>query len=259
MKRVKRRIWSGSVLEQEIYTVGDHDTPKSAKPRLRFHDEAERIAHREKQALREFTRWMNANFTERDLYVTLTLDDEHEVHDFAEAKRLRANFARRLQRRYPDAVLCIFCGHGKSTQRIHYHMVVKGMTVDVDEEKRVIREVWGMGKVTRVEHMRKRNILNNGVVVGRDYSGLAAYLWRHWTPEQGGHHCYKTRNGVSCEREDARECNTKYSIAKPPRVPAAPEGMEWVLCDHEKTRYGYQWFKWTLMPVKRGRGERLHI
>lgn len=254
MRRVKRRIWSGNVLEQEIYIASDGGAAIRAKKRLRFRDEAERAAHREKQQLREFTRWMNSNFCERDLYVTLTFDDAHEVHEWDEARRIRANYARRLKRAYPDAVFCIFMGRGRSTSRIHFHAVIGGLGVSAADGERILMGMWGMGAVCRVEQLRARNILYNGVAVGRDYSGLAAYLWRHWTPEQGGHHCYKTRNGRACEREDAAECHTSYSLARLPKVPQAPEGYEWVLADHEQTRYGYQYFKWVLSPVPRAPG-----
>lgn len=283
MKRVKRRIWSGAVLEQEIYTVSERTDvkPIDAKPRLRFRDEAQRMQHRSRQALREFTRWMNANFDDTCLYCTFTFDDEHEVEDFDEARRVRAAFKRRLCRLWPDAVLCIFMGRGDKTARIHMHACIKGVPTDEAELKRIIRErygldydaeaakrgwrspacalltlVWGKGRNARVEPMRRYNTLKNGVLVGRDYTGLAAYLWKHWenNPEQGGQHCLKTRNGVKCDREDASECRTSYSMERRPRVPEAPEGYEWIFADYEETDYGYQWFKWVLTPKRRPAG-----
>ena len=246
MRRVKRRIWSGMVLEQEIYTCSEGVPAKLARPRLRFRDEAQRRAHREAQGLREFIRSVNATFScGGGLYSTLTFDDAHEVHTFEEAKRIRAAYVRRLQRRHPDAVVFAVLGRGENTSRIHMHM----LTLHVPEED--IIALWRQGAVKRVEPMRERNILRGGMAVGRDYSGLAAYLWRHWTPEQGGHHVFKTRNAKKCEREDAAECRTSYSETKPPKVPRAPEGYEWVLCDYMGTSYGFQWFKWVMTPIKK--------
>lgn len=249
MKRVKRRIWSGMVLEQEVYTVSERtdEKPVDAKPRLRFRDEAQRTAHREGIARREHARAFNANFSETSLYSTLTFDDAHELMDFAEAKRIRENYIRRLKRRYPDAVIFAYLGRGKTTYRIHMHMVSEGIPADI------IAQLWPYGDIRRVEKLRESSRNQAGEDIGRDYTGLANYLFNHWTPEQGGHHYYKTRNAKACEKEDAAECRTSYSSAKPPRVPAAPEGYEWKLTDSYCTDYGYLWWKWSLVRVKRAR------
>ena len=46
MQRVKRRIFSGVVCEQEVYTVSDRTNIKKAEPRPRFKDDEERAQHR---------------------------------------------------------------------------------------------------------------------------------------------------------------------------------------------------------------------
>lgn len=46
MQRVKRRIFSGVVCEQEVYTVSDRTNIKKAEPRQRFKDDEERAQHR---------------------------------------------------------------------------------------------------------------------------------------------------------------------------------------------------------------------
>ncbi len=245
MKRVKRRTFAGHVLEQEIYFVAESSgvPVKARKPRLRFKSEEERAAHRDGIARRAHLRAFNANFSPSSLYATLTFDDAHEVHTFADAKRIRANYIRRLLRRYPDAVIFAYLGRGKSTSRIHMHMVSEGIP-----EQEIIR-LWGMGDVARVEHLREANY-RNGVTVGRDYSGLATYLYNHWTPEQGGHRYYKSRGAKDCDREDARECKTCYSDSHPPKAPRAPDGFEYVLVDVISTSYGYMNFRYVLIPVR---------
>ena len=45
MQRVKRRIFSGVVCEQEVYTVSDRANIKKAEPRPRFKDDEERAQH----------------------------------------------------------------------------------------------------------------------------------------------------------------------------------------------------------------------
>ena len=53
----------------------------------------------------------------------MTFDIEHECHEYADVKRVRDLFVRRLKYAYPDAVIFIYVGRGKSTQRFHIHMV----------------------------------------------------------------------------------------------------------------------------------------
>ena len=103
MQRVKRRIFSGVVCEQEVYTVSDRANIKKAEPRPRFKDDEERAQHRIGISKRKHQRLVNENFSPLSLYSTLTFDDDSEVHTFSEARRIRDNYFRRLQRACPDA------------------------------------------------------------------------------------------------------------------------------------------------------------
>ena len=123
MQRVKRRIFSGVVCEQEVYTVSDRANIKKAEPRPRFKDDEERAQHRIGISKRKHQRLVNENFSPLSLYSTLTFDDDSEVHTFSEARRIRDNYFRRLQRACPDAKIIIYMGRGKSTNRIHFHMI----------------------------------------------------------------------------------------------------------------------------------------
>ncbi len=244
MTRVKRRTFAGHVCEQEIYFVADSPggiPAKDRKPRLRFRTEEERAAHRDGIARRAFIRMVNANFSPSSYYSTLTFDREHEVHSFDEAKRIRANYLRRLLRRYPEAVIVAVLGRGKSTRRIHLHMLSEGVPAEA------ILGLWGMGINNTAEHLRESVRREDGDEVGRDYTALANYLFDHWTPEQGGHRYYKTRNALACEREDARECHTSYTPEKPPLPPKAPEGYAYFLTEVRVTQYGYMNFKYNLI------------
>ena len=127
MQRVKRRIFSGVVCEQEVYTVSDRANIKKAEPRPRFKDDEERAQHRIGISKRKHQRLVNENFSPLSLYSTLTFDDDSEVHTFSEARRIRDNYFRRLQRACPDAKIIIYMGRGKSTNRIHFHMIADGI------------------------------------------------------------------------------------------------------------------------------------
>lgn len=227
MRRVKQRIFSGAVCEQIVYSVPDRTRNiKESKPRPRFANDQERAEHRMAIARRRYIRMVNANFCPTSLYSTLTFDDEHEAHTFPEAKRIMDAYVRRLRRACPDARFTIVKGRGKSTQRIHFHMISEGIP------RQIIREKWGLGEVTRIVHLRK-NCVYNGVDHGQDYTGLATYLFNHWTEEQGGHYYFATRNMNHPEAEEPKEALVLYSEDRPPR---APKG--YVLVAATATKYG---------------------
>ena len=176
MQKVKRRIFSGVVCEQEVFNISARIKEiKHAAPKMRFRDEEERAKHREGISRRKHARLINENFSAASLYCTLTLDDAHEVHTFSEAKKIRDRYIRRLKYDYPDAVIFAYLGRGKSTHRIHMHMLVDGVPPEV------IRKKWGQGSVLRVDRLREHNYYN-GIDHGQDYTGLANYLFDHWTP-----------------------------------------------------------------------------
>ena len=232
--RVRRRIDAGCVTEIEIYTAAGA-TKKKRRPRPRFRDEAERAAHRDRIELQAFTRLVHANYAAgRSLYSTLTFADEAEVYSYAEAKRLRANFARRLRRAYPAARFVIVLGRGKNTMRIHAHMISDGIPAAE------IRKIWGAG-LTESRPLRAHNVYEDGDH-GPDWSALAAYLWRHWTPEQGGHHYLATRNHRPADREAAREVRREYSPERPPKPPRG-----YRLVEAYGTPFGYQYYKFVKM------------
>ena len=242
-KRVKVRIDTGCVCEQYVYTVPEKSDIRTMGPkRPRFRTEEERKEHRKKVAWRDHARKFNENFYPGDLYATLTFDDEHEVHTFQEARRVRDNYFRRLARACPEAVIFIYMGRGKSTRRIHFHMVSRG----VSEE--TIRRKWGQGHIDRIVPLRQHNYYKDTdgkkVDCGADFTGLANYLIDHWTEEQGGHRYKCTKNARVPKPEKPKEVKRDYTADKPPR---APKGYVLVACEGNK--YGYWWFKYVKKPV----------
>lgn len=236
MVRVKQRIFSGAVCEQTVYTV-QGSSARIPEARRRFRTEEERRLHREKMSRLHHARLVNENFDERSLYSTLTMDDAHEVHTFGEARRVRNNFVRRLKNEFPDARIIIYMGRGKGTDRIHFHMLSAG----VSEE--AIRVKWRSGTVIRIRKLRKRNFYD-GVDHGRDYIGLANYLFDHWTPEQGErtHRWKATKNLRQPQREKPTVALRHYNIDKPPR---APKG--YTLVESMRTEFGYLYFKYVML------------
>jgi len=206
---------------------------KNAQPIQRFKTDEERARHRLGMSRRHHARIFNTNFSPQSLYTTLTLDNENEVHTFSEARQIRDRFIRRLKYGNPDAQIIFYIGRGKGTSRIHFHMVSNGISEET------IRAKWRAGGVMRVERLREHNYYNN-VDHGQDYTGLANYLFDHWTPEQGGHRWKQTKNVRQPEREAPTIIKREYSESSPPR---APKGYKLVEC--KKNNFGYLYYKYV--------------
>ena len=235
--QIKKRTFSGVVCEQEIFVVSDKvKNKKKTESRLRFKNEEERLQHRLGISKRKHARLVNENFSPSSLYSTLTFDNEHEVHTFEEAKYIRDLYFRRLKYHFPDAVIFMYVGKGKSTRRIHLHMLSEGVP------KETIIKQWQYGSIVDVVNLREHNFYK-GIDYGQDYTGLADYLFDHWTPEQGGHRWKQTRNARKAEEEVPTEVKRRYSENKPP---AAPKGYK--LVETKSTQYGYLYFKYVKEP-----------
>ena len=245
MKRVKVRTDSGAVTELVFYNVSDRaDVRKAKPPRPRFKDEAERAAFNLAIARRRHARIVNANFGPTSYKGTLTFSDAYEVHTFNDARRIRDNFIRALRRRFPEARIMMYMGRGKSTHRIHFHILIEGVPEDV------IRELWYLGEVIELKHLRAHNTYDS-VDHGQDYTGLANYYFDHWTPEQGGRRRWKqTANLRKPEKDKPVEVKREYSETRPPN---APKGC--ILVESKQTKYGYCYFKYVRKPEPSRRGK----
>ena len=243
MRQAKRRIWAGVICEQVVYNLPDkaRNIKDSQPQKPRFDSEEERQEHLLGISRRVHYRNFQANFGPTSLYYTLTFDVEHEIHDFIDARRIRNNFIKALKRAYPNAVIFCYMGRGKSTHRIHFHMVSEG----IPEE--TIRKKWKYGTICRVSYLREHNYFE-GVDRGQDYSGLANYLFDHWTQEQGGHRWYQTKNAKKPEAEPAKEVKVRGGYTKD-RPPKAPKG--YTLIDITATKYGCIHYIYVALPVKR--------
>ena len=247
MRRVKKRTFSGVVCEQEVYDIPDRikDVRNAKPPRPRFKTEEEREQHRIGISRRKHTRLVNSNFTHNSLYSTLTLSNQFEVHTFEEAEKIRKNFMKRIKRKFPDARMMIYMGRGKSTHRIHFHMLSDG----VPEE--AIRQKWNLGNIIRIDHLKEHNYYD-GIDWGEDYTGLANYLFDHWTPEQGRKRWSATQNLIKPEEEAPKEIKREYTETK---APLAPKG--YILVESKSTKYGYLYFKYVKKPPKKSRKNKL--
>ena len=235
--RVKKRTFAGVVCEMEVYTISPGGKKASAsEPRLRFHNEEERAAHREGISRKMHARIINENFKPMDLYCTLTFDKKNECHSFRECWKLLSNYIRRIRRKYPFSKLAYYCGRGEKTNRYHVHLLAAGVP-----ESAIISK-WGYGEVAAVDRLWE-SCIYNGENHGPDYTALANYLFDHWDPEQGPHRYHHTRNLIIPKSEDYTPCLRNYSEQNPPK---APKGYK--LVEVHTTKYGYLYFKYVKEP-----------
>lgn len=249
MKRVKRRIFYGSVCEQEVYNVGDgSQSLQRRKPR--FETDEERREHREKIAFREYYRKFMATFNSGSLYSTLTFDRDHEIHTRWEAEDVLRRFVRSLQRLNPATQLSAHIGLG-DRGRIHLHMVSNGLT------REQILSKWRWGEISRIEHLYETCKDENGQDIGADYVGLCKYLFEHRTPgKTTGRRYFATRNWNKPDEEAPVRTVREYTLEKPPRP---PKGYK--LVSATATRYGYLSFKYVKLapPTRKPTNQRKNI
>ncbi len=239
MRRVKKRIYSGVVCEQIVYSVpGRIKNISKSSPRVRFKTEEERAAHRIGIARRRCARLVNENFTTKSIYSTLTFDRENEIHSHEEAKHIRKCFYRRLKYAFPEAKLFIVYGRGKNTHRFHFHLISEGVPAEE------IQRIWNYGKLEEWSYLREHNYYDDGkgskIDHGKDWTALAYYLFDHYTPEQGGHYYMASRNMKLPENDDVTEVKRNYTEDKPPKRPRG-----YILISKKMTEFGFLYYKYV--------------
>jgi len=98
------------------------------------------------------------------------------------------------------------------------------------------------------DHLRE-HVKYDGVDHGQDYTGLATYLFDHWTPEQGAKHWRGTKSLVKPDHEKPTPVLRHYSDTKPPK---APKG--YVFVEGRTTQYGFLYYKYVREIPKPARG-----
>lgn len=136
----ERKHICGKYLEVEIFPVYTKakGRGKRKKPTT---DTQQRLNQRHAEA--KLRRLLHTNFTEKDLFVTLTFDDAHLPPSVEDAQKLLQNFLRRLKRRCVGLKYIYILEKGQEHGRLHVHMVVSG---GVDEDE--LAALWGMGEVS---------------------------------------------------------------------------------------------------------------
>ena len=140
MRRYREKIYDcGDYREVDIYPVFNTG---SSRRKARFKPtSAMQQRLNQRNAERALTRYLNANFTERDISLTLTYRDECLPETYEQAERDAVNFLRRLKRfrkklGLSELKYILIPGEG----RFHFHIPMSG---GVDDKE--LQRLWGYG------------------------------------------------------------------------------------------------------------------
>lgn len=114
-----------------------------------------------RNAIKNLTRIINANFGPGDLHVILTYDDNHLPDDPQEAKKSLEKFERDMRRFYTerDRKFDYIAVTEYKSARIHHHLVIKAIDL------KTVMQFWPHGLI-------RSSVLD----MKKEYSALAAYL-----------------------------------------------------------------------------------
>lgn len=167
--RVKT-IRSGSITEVEIFPIWKtrSDCGRAKKKQLTRKAQEEL---NERNSIKKLSRLLNANFTDKDIWLTLTYDDEHLPDSEEKAYKDTANYIRRLRRvsKEPLKYIIVTETHTEDGEptRVHHHIVVNFPDRDTAER------LWKLGG-------RKQSRRLQPDIHGFD--GMAHYLGKQKKP-----------------------------------------------------------------------------
>lgn len=139
----QKKYLCGEYLEVAIYPV--YTKTKGRGKRCKPTSEIQKRLN-QRHAEGKLRRLLHTNFTDADLFATLTFDDAHLPAAPEDAQKLIQNFLRRLKRKYTrlglDAKYIYVLEYGQKHNRLHFHLVLTGGITRADLEK-----LWGLGEV----------------------------------------------------------------------------------------------------------------
>lgn len=236
MAKRKKTITAGRVVKTILYTAPEpRDGERTRAEKSRMTTAAQK-AMNDKCARGKLEMLIAANFTRRDLFVTLTYRDSSLPANRAEAVKLVRQFIKDL-RKYREArgqelryIYTTEEKHGEA--RLHHHLVINGTGRDIE----TIRSLWPYGDIVDVEQIDEN-----------DYAALAMYM---------------TKESVEGRPVGAqmwtRSRNLKQPIVETCFVPddttlAVPPGCDTLERKEELTEYGsYSYIKYRLPPPRAG-------
>lgn len=213
MAKRKKTITAGRLVIGTAYTVASlQDGPKERADKTQMSTAARDLINL-RYSWQKLEVLLAANFTKRDLFVTLTYDDDHIPANRAEGVKRVKKFLttlRAARRKRGQSLTYIYVTEQLSSEggRLHHHLIINGTGDDYD----TIRSLWPWGDVVNIEHLD---------VGGNDdgYATLAKYLTKE--PLECGKSEIGTRTwvpslGLIRPKPETAELSDNETITAPP-------------------------------------------
>ncbi|MGG5463519.1 rolling circle replication-associated protein [Clostridium sp. B9] len=142
-----KRIYSGKMLEHEIYPISQMEKKKSRREKKKESALKQKNLN-EKNCKKKIVRLINTNFTTKDIAVTLSYNKENLPDSLETCKKDVSNFLRRIKRylkkhKLPDLKYIAVIENKNKGQaiRIHHHLIVSG---DIARDQ--LESMWKKGR-----------------------------------------------------------------------------------------------------------------
>lgn len=151
-----KKIISGNQIEIEIYPEFTRKEMKLDKSIKKKSSKAQKNLN-DKNARKRLRRLLNTNFTDDDIWATLTYEDDHLPNDMKSAQKDMSNYIKRLnyQRKkleLPPAkyIYVSEFSEGKKKIRCHHHLIISGdMSMDL------VESIWKKGRRNNTRRIKK--------------------------------------------------------------------------------------------------------
>lgn len=157
MAKRKKTIIAGNLVKTIIYTAPEPLDGKRARAEKSRMTSAAQKAMNNKTARGRLEMLLAANFTGRDLFITLTYRDADLPPNRAAAVKLLRDFTKTLRehrRARGQAFKYIYTTEEKHGEaRLHHHLVISSTGADME----IIRSLWPYGDVVDMEYIGQRD------------------------------------------------------------------------------------------------------
>lgn len=163
----------GEFLDADIYPV--HQAPGKRRGKCRPTTEIQKKLN-QRNAERKLIRLVHNNFTENDIALHITYEDGRMPPDEDSAKKILARYIRKLRALFKDRGIELkyisTTEVGKTTGRVHHHMILTG---GIDRD--TLEKMWGYGYA----NSKRLQFGREGVAGLACYMAKEAGQYRRWS------------------------------------------------------------------------------